>query len=191
MKKSKADLVASNAKAMAAVDKYLSNIGPMTFDGTSYTPASLKAVFQADTDAINAADAQHTQWKQLLLTVALTHKNVAAMRRWLRGFVLSFFGSQAPAVLGDFGLPTPKARTAKSVVTKAVAVAKMRATRKARHTLGSKQKQEIKGTVDVPAIVEALQNQGTPAPAPPEPAPVPPVPAPAGAQPAAGGATTK
>jgi hypothetical protein len=58
--------------------------------------------------------------------------------------------------LGDFGFQNPT-RKAPSEATKAAAVAKRAATRGARHTMGKRQKAQIKGEV-----------QATPA-APPKP----------------------
>jgi hypothetical protein len=53
---------------------------------------------------------------------------------------------QDPATLADFGL-APRKSNAKTVQTKATAVAKNLATRKARGTMGKKQKASIKGHV--------------------------------------------
>ena len=54
--------------------------------------------------------------------------------------------STSPDVLADFGI-NPKARTPLTVEAKAAAVAKRTATRAARHTMGSRQKEGIKGDV--------------------------------------------
>jgi hypothetical protein len=79
-------------------------------------------------------------------------------------------------MLADFGITPPKARTPLSADQKAAAVAKRKATRAIRHTLGPKQKKNIKGTV--PAT--APQNSAPPAttPATPSTATTPAAPAP-------------
>jgi hypothetical protein len=59
--------------------------------------------------------------------------------------VKATFGS-SPDVLADFGL-APKARAQVTVEAKAVAAAKRKATRAARHTMGPKQKKGITGVV--------------------------------------------
>jgi hypothetical protein len=52
-----------------------------------------------------------------------------------------------PAVLSEFGLTAKKQAGAKDVATKQAAIIQAKATRIARHTMGSRQKQKIKGVV--------------------------------------------
>ena len=69
----------------------------------------------------------------------------------LGSYVKATFGS-SPDVLADFGL-APKARAQVTVETKAVAAAKRKATRAARHTMGPKQKKAITGVVPDPLVI--------------------------------------
>jgi len=66
--------------------------------------------------------------------------------------------TQSPDTLAAFGLKAPQAGK-KTVATKAQALVKSEATRQARHTMGKRQKGQIKGEVP------ATGTQG-PAPAP-------------------------
>lgn len=61
-------------------------------------------------------------------------------------FVKASF-SKSPDVLADFGLNPKNVRTPLTVEEKTVAAAKRKATRAARHTMGTKQKKGVKGTV--------------------------------------------
>ena len=91
-------------------------------------------------------------------------------------FVKATFGN-SPDVLADFGLKPKKAATPLTIEQKAAAAAKRTATRAARHTMGSKQKKSVKGTVTVtaPATPSAASTPVKPqggaacAPAPPVP----------------------
>jgi hypothetical protein len=73
---------------------------------------------------------------------AKTSRFVSALRRVVVGMFL-----ESPDTLAEFGLKAPKA-VKHDVQTKSTAVAKSMATRKARHTLGSKQRLEIHGSLD-------------------------------------------
>ena len=65
----------------------------------------------------------------------------------------------SPDVLADFGI-TSKARVAPTVESKAAAVAKRAATRAARHTMGPKQKEGVKG--DVTGVVVTPTKASSP-----------------------------
>jgi hypothetical protein len=63
--------------------------------------------------------------------------------------------------LADFGLKAPKVRVPLTPDEKAAAVAKGKATRAARHTMGAKQKKKVSGTVTT--IVAAPSSAASPA----------------------------
>ena len=123
--------LSQDQKVMAGVDKYLANVGQLTFLGTSYTPATLKAVFQGDIDGRNALDTSRAQVKQQVVAMQASRTKVLALRAALRGYILSTYGQQAVQMLQDFGMTVPKARSV-SAATKAESAAKASATRKAR-----------------------------------------------------------
>jgi hypothetical protein len=84
--------------------------------------------------------------------------------------VKATWGTQ-PDVLADFGVPPKKARTPLTAQQKALAAAKRKSTRAARHTGGSKQKAAVKGNVTDIVITPVT------APAPATSAPTPATPA--------------
>jgi hypothetical protein len=139
----------ADLKAIAGVDKYFSNVGTLTIEGASYTPAQLKAVLQAEVDTRKLADQGHATYSGLLADAHAARAKAQDMRKALRAYVLATFGAKAKAMLEDFGMKGPKPRST-SAETKAKAVQSAQATRKARNTLGKKQKRTIKGT-QVPA----------------------------------------
>lgn len=152
---------ARNAKVIAGINKDLATMATILLAGGSYTPSSLAAVFEADSKSIDDADDAKKAAAQKVLDAKATHAKTAIVLAALRSFLLATFGTQAVAVLGDFGMNAPKPRGSKTVTTKAVAVAKAKATRAARGTKGPVAKLATVGSVDATAIKEAI-NSPTP-----------------------------
>ena len=165
------DRVAADQAMIHGVLKFLAQFATLPVEGKNMTPTDIVNVFQARINA--AANAQTAEAARATAVTAdrderaTTAGTVAAVRR----IVLGMFNKN-PDTLAVFGLKGLKTRKPK-VAVKAAAVAKNKATRVARGTVGPKKKLAIKGTV--PA-----DNGGAPAPATPAPAPkaaTPPAPA--------------
>jgi hypothetical protein len=130
---------------IAGTAKHLGNVTNVTLLGSAYTPAQLTTQLQrvaglyADVDTAKAATATK---------LAARKAGMSSIRPLMQAFetyVKATYGGQ-PDVLGDFGV-TPKAKKTLTVEEKAAAAAKRKATREARGTKGSVQKQAIKGDV--------------------------------------------
>jgi hypothetical protein len=78
----------------------------------------------------------------------------AALKAWVR----AQFGVESTEAI-DFGFPPPRTGVP-TVEEKALAVARAKATRKARHTMGKRQKEGIRGTVAVSGAT-AETGEGT------------------------------
>jgi hypothetical protein len=157
--------------------------GQMTLASQTFNlPSDLVKAIQADIDATDAADKARADWLAAVQVQTDSHQKVGPVLRALKRTVLGQFGDtqDASSTLADFGYAPPKV-TEKSSATKAAAAEQGRATRAARHTMGSKQKLQVKGTV-TPASPPA-----TPA-SPPAAGPAAPV-APVASAPAAGSTT--
>ena len=131
-------------KIIAAVDKYFASATQMAIAGTTYTPATLKAVFQAEIDANNAADSTRAVYRQQIVEARAARGNAGDLRQELRTYILGNYGKAAVTMLEDFGM-SPKTKSGPTVKTKAEAQVKAVATREARHTMGKKQKLAITG----------------------------------------------
>jgi hypothetical protein len=153
---------------IAGIDKDLATV-QVQLAGEPFTLPSLKAVFQADTAAMNATDDAKKAYEKALLDEKAARARTAAVLSALRSFLIGYFGKHAVTILGDFDMNAPKTAT-KTVAEKAVAVAKQKATRAARGTKGPVAKLATKGTVDETAIEAAINAPPTPAP---KPAPAP------------------
>jgi hypothetical protein len=94
-------------KAMSGADKHLGGLASMIIGGTNYTLPTLKAVFQADIDAINAADAAGTQWKEQVAKAQATRVESARVRSALKTYLIGQYGADAVGILEDFGPRTP------------------------------------------------------------------------------------
>ena len=123
--------------------------GQMTLAGQTFNlPSDLVKFIQADIDATDAADKVRADWLAGVQVQTDSHQKVGPVLRAFKRQVLAKFGDtqDASSTLADFGYAPQKVAT-KSVATKAAAAEKGRATRAARHTMGKKQKLQVKGTV--------------------------------------------
>ncbi len=163
----------ADQKMLVGIQQYLSKIPAIAVGAKSFAPADLVTVLQeriASSQAVQTATAARSAAVQADRDKRTqTAPVVGALKRVVQGM---FPGS--PDILAVFGLQPHKAGT-KTVATKAAAVEKTLATRKARHTMGAKQKEGIKGTP--PSASTGSEATRAPVTEPVvTPAPVPPAP---------------
>jgi hypothetical protein len=160
---------AADQKLVDGLNKHAPTLTTVVIGGTPYKPADIIAILQARLAAANTVQSAKPSWQNAVKAEkderAKTKSFVSGLRQAL---AVAFAGSID--ALADFGLAPRKARVV-SPEKKAAAALKAKATRAARHTMGTKQKAAIKGTVPTTA----------PATAAPAAAPIP-VPAPAAVQ---------
>jgi hypothetical protein len=141
--KKRSEQIAADQAMAAGVQKFLVQYPALTVGSQSLTPAAIVTVLQNRINAnvaVQTAEAAHTAAvKANLLERSQTSTFESALRQMVQGMF-----SQSPDTLAVFGLK-PRKSTKKTVATKAETVAKAKATRAARHTMGSKQKLEITG----------------------------------------------
>lgn len=177
---------AHDGQIIAGITKHLQNVqAPLLLGGQSFTPASLIAFFQSRIDLANQATTAKAQWLDLVKQYETLNATANLVARGLKQYVMNAYGATSP-VLTDFGFTPPK-RAPLSVAQQAQAIAKRKATRKARNTLGKKQKAAIHGTVPkaepvTPTAPNAAPTSPTPvtpvAPNAAPPSPETPTPAP-------------
>jgi hypothetical protein len=151
---------------IAGVAKHLSNVSTLTIDNGTFTPAQIEASLQALIDLRTTVEEAKAA---TMAKIATENTQAVPLRRQLSAlvaYVRASFGD-APDVLADFGLKPKKAPTPLTIEKMAAASAKRAATRAARHTMGSKQKKAVKGTITTIVTVPA-----TSAPQPVGPGPV-------------------
>ncbi len=154
----KTTALAQNQKAIDGVEKYLAHTKTLVVAGTSYTPASLTAVLQAEIDGDKTADAGHAQYRQQVVAARLARSKGRALRKGLKTYILSTFGSDAVQALEDFGFSPPKTptRTAKS---KAQAVDKAETTRAAHKEMNGAQVPPVPALPAPAAVVATPPKQ--------------------------------
>jgi hypothetical protein len=145
MKINSASLKTRDTSVMAGIDKHIT--ASITIEGTPYTPAALKAVFQSQITVLDSNAALHKSLSDGVLNAKAIAAKVNNMYNLLRSALIAQYGKNANAVLNDFGMTVPKVPGAKTVEAKATAAVKRTATRTARHTMGTVQKKAVTGNV--------------------------------------------
>jgi hypothetical protein len=171
LKKDTAKVLAE--QLVAGTKKHFSNAGSLMFGGGTFTPAQVEASLQAIVDLRTAVDKAKADTKAKVEAEKAQTPSLRSQMAAFVTFVRATFGN-APDILADFGLKPKKARTPPTTETKAAALAKTKATRTARHTMGSKAKKKVKGTVmtivTAPSSTPATPVAVTPSPAASAPA---------------------
>jgi uncharacterized membrane protein YgcG len=145
--------ITADQQLIAGVQQFLAQLGTLTLGSQKMAPADIVKAIQGRIDASNAAVKAAAALVAALQAEKAELTGTAILVSSLRALVLGMY-APSPEVLAVFGV-VPRKRTAPSAATKAAAAAKSLATRKARGTLGKKQKQKIHGNVAAPAPAPA------------------------------------
>jgi hypothetical protein len=113
-------------------------------NGASWKVDALIKRLDGQVALLHASDAAHTSWRQAVLAQRNDAADARRLLRAVEAMVTAAFGSDSHAY-ADFGYTPPKIAK-RSAETTLAAVVKMKATRQARHTMGRKQRQSIRGT---------------------------------------------
>jgi hypothetical protein len=172
----KSNRIDQNAADQSLIDGFNKNataITNMVVGGVPHTTKDIVATLQSRIDSSKAVLSTRATWQTAVKadkTLRDTTKTfVSAVKQSL---IVSFAGHLD--TLADFGL-TERAKVVRTPEEKLAAATKAKATRAARHTMGSKQKAEIKGTVTPTAPVTAAPSAPTPPPTTPATPPAAPV----------------
>jgi hypothetical protein len=170
---------AHDGQVIVGIKGHLQNVSSLPLAGSTFTMAELEQLIQSRIDAANAVAGAKAHWHDASATYKSLNKHVLQVDRALRQYVINSFGESSP-VLADFGFTAPKKATL-TPEQKVARALKAAATRKARGTMGKRQKAPIKGTVTVPATSHPASPTPTATPAPAvvtAPAPTQPTPTP-------------
>jgi hypothetical protein len=162
MKANRADRSNLNRQAIAGVQKLYATTPAIILNGVSFAPANIVKALQGPIDAADAANAAGAAFHKAVAVEKAAIVEADTVYAGLKAFVMGQFAT-SPETLAEFGF-TPSTRRVPDTATVAGAVEKRAATRAARHTMGKRQKESVKGTA--------------PAPTPSAPVAAPPVPAP-------------
>jgi len=143
----------SDQNLVDGLTKHASTLPSLTFGGSSHPTAAILAVLNARIASGDVVVSTRATWQSAVKADRDGRANTGAFVSGVRqALQLTFAGSIEG--LADFGLSLRRVPAPRSPEEKAAAVAKGKATRAARHTMGSKQKAKIKGTVSTtgPAV---------------------------------------
>ncbi len=149
MFKNRTVVQALDGQVIVGIKKDLQNVSSVPLAGSAYPTATLEQLIQSRIDAANTVANARAQWLEAVAAYKSLNTKVTPLVRALRQYVVNVYGPDS-TVLADFGFTPSK----KKVLTPEEQVAKAEkaaATRKARGTMGKKQKAKIKGTVDTTA----------------------------------------
>jgi hypothetical protein len=154
----------SDQNLSEGLTKHLTTLTSFTIGSASYKAADVISSLQERINAADAVDSTRAAWQTAVKANrderAKTYSLISGVRQTLQ---VMFAGSID--TLADFGLKPRKIPAVRTPEEKAAAVAKAKATRKARNTMGPKQKAKIKGTV--PPTAPATEPAATAPTAPP------------------------
>jgi len=161
---------ARDANIIAGIQKHLQSVTSISLDGVAYAPADLVKLFQSQIDQANACTAAKTAFLNTVKAKAALDAEVKPILELLQSYVGNAFGRSSQA-FGDFGFTLRKSNKVQNTEDKAAAAKKREATRKVRNTMGSRQKEKVKGTVEVPVaslapVATGPANGASPAPPP-------------------------
>jgi hypothetical protein len=131
---------------IAGFKQHFSTVSALTLGSESYTPAEVEAFLQTLIDLRQAVDDARSALKTKIMAQAAQAPALRSQMAALVAIVKASYGP-SPDILADFGLEPKKARAPLTIDQMATAAAKRAATRAARHTMGPKQKQKVKGTI--------------------------------------------
>jgi hypothetical protein len=150
-------------QAIAGIQQFFMTMSTIVLGGKSYTPGAVVTLLQSATAAIALSSNKKAEYVATVQSERNTIAQIAPVLRYLKTFVVTQFGDTPDSAqkLEVFGLSPRKPRS-KNVQVKAAAADKVVATRKARNTMGPKQKAKIHGT---PAPEPQTSGPTAPAPA--------------------------
>jgi hypothetical protein len=152
-------IAAMSTQRVQALEANVSANTPIPIDGTPYKASEVIAIFQASLDTRATLLALRAQTRAALLTHRAAEERRAAIEDGLKAWVSGRFGANSKEA-HEFGY-APRKASEKTVETKYHAAELAKKTREARHTMGKRQKRDIKGALEEPA-----SNGGAQAPPP-------------------------
>jgi len=132
------------------------NIGnkTVTLIGELYTGNELAQMCAKAITADELVDSTYSKWRTAVAERDALRAEQVPVFTGLKSYVQATYGKSSQTI-AEFGFK-PAAETVKSAEVKAAAVVKLRATRNARHTMGSQQRKGIKGAApSTPTLVPA------------------------------------
>jgi hypothetical protein len=158
----KSERIAQDIKHAECIDTHFSKTHVFHYaGGQSMKAADAVKAYRAHADLAKRTSAAHAQWLSLVEEERRTAAELRKLTSGINVFITNAYGPSS-AVAIDFGSAEPKV-TAPSADVRALAVKKSAATRKARHTMGKKERLAIHGVVEQEAATGVAAQVAAPA----------------------------
>jgi hypothetical protein len=135
---------AADQKMLAGAQQFLPKLPTLTVGAQSFAPADVAAILQGLVASSQAVQTAAAAWAAAVRADRTQRAQAAPLVKAFKRVVQGMFPDSVDT-LAVFGLQPVKVGT-RTVATKAGAIDKSLATRKARHTMGKVQKADIHGT---------------------------------------------
>jgi hypothetical protein len=147
---SKAHRINGDRQLRAGLEHHCAAKVTFVLSGKTFSRADLVRVLDLRIDAAPPVAKARAAWLALAHAEQETVDSTEDIIRDLKQALLLLYGA-SPDVLADFGLTPRKKTRALSTKEQSKRVALAEATRKARHTMGPRQKRVVRGTVELAA----------------------------------------
>jgi hypothetical protein len=154
-------------QVIVGIQKELQSMPALYLGSQMFTPQTLEAFVQRRIDLGRAILTAKAAWEHAVATYETASPQTDLVIADLRHAVIGAFGRDSEK-LATFGFVAPKLRVL-SPEQRALAAKRAKATRKARNTMGKRQKALIKGEVPAAVAVAAPAGPATPGAAPTTP----------------------
>lgn len=156
--RNKTNLDVTLQSLVAGVKRHLGT-KPIQLLGKTWTPEELEEVLLDHLSELRGTNTLYNQWKVALARYHTRYETeLLPLIFALRAFVEAAYGPQSDE-LGHFGFKARRPRT-QTPESKLLAARKARATRKARKTMGRKQREKIHGEVASEYILPTQSTSG-------------------------------
>jgi hypothetical protein len=139
----KSTKVLRDRSMVAGLKKHSQLLSRLNWGAIMRSPAAVAARFQAHLEALDEVATMQAAWRAALFKEERLEKEIKKLARTAGQYLLGVYGDDSPT-LRDFGL-APRKKGKMSAEKMRQTVEKRNATRKARHTMGKRQKKAIKG----------------------------------------------
>jgi hypothetical protein len=138
--------IASIQKLVAGLTQHADTLSTLMIAGTSHKTTDIISTLQGVLSSAQTVVTAKANWQAAVQADKQGRAKNQPLISDVRQALYVAFGNSIDT-LADFGLTQKKTRVPRTPAQKAASTAKAKATRAARHTMGSKQKAQIKGTV--------------------------------------------
>ncbi len=157
---SRATTQGKDQEVLNGIRTELQSMQTLHLGSETYTPQTLADFIQSRIDTANAVATTRAAWEDTILAYETINKKAIVVLGDLRNLVMAVFGRDTPK-LASFGFRPQKLPTL-TPEQRSMAARKALATRKARRTMGKKQKAQIVGEVPTAAPTTETALPSTP-----------------------------